>query len=1084
VSRQAEPRPRQESGVVPSGFFALRTPLLSFDVLVAWSEGTRASTAEPAQRASAVEHDRQLLRERLRRHVADPTVREALFVASPLLMESLEAWETAPESERGQKVERTLVRYFARMAGRATPFGLFAGLSLGDLAERTHLDIPGRAALRRRTRLDMDYVCALVERVRQEPEVRRALRYRPNSSLYRLAGRLRFLEMKLRGRSRSYHLVAVDSTPYLEATLERARRGATPPELARALVDDASLGVSFEEALDYVETLVAEQLLLPTWAPTLTGPEPIPHLLAQSRDVPALTQVHERLASVQHALSLLDAQPLGLSPDAYREVARSLESLPVPVELPRLFQVDMFRALPHATLSPAVVTEMLRGVEALRQLTPRRTESHPLERFRQRFVERYESRSVPLAEALDEENGIGSLFSQGPGRGTGPLLEGFVLPRERPEETVRFGARWHLLSRRLDTLRATGGQELVLTDEDLRTMSAGRESVPLPDAFGVVGTLMGESAEAVARGHFQFVLENLHSPSAGLYLGRFCHGEPALEARVQAHLRAEEALRPDAVFAEIVHLPQDRMGNVTCRPQLRPHDIVFLGESGADPERRIPLSDLWLSVEGNRLVLRSQRLGREVIPRMSNAHNYGAYGLTLYRFLGQLQHVHAAGLQFSWGPLARAAFLPRVVYAKTVLALAYWNVEEALLTAWGKAQGAERFDAVQRFRHEARLPRWICLRDEDNQLPIDLDNVLSVETLVHAVKDRPRAVLEELLPGPDQLCARGEEGGYQHELVVPFVRTRTGLAPTAPMRPGALAPPTRRRSFPPGSEWLYVKLYTGPAALDRLLAGPLGQALTRASASGAARRWFFLRYADPDPHLRLRVQGDPARLDTEVWPRVREACALAMDEGNSWRVQLDTYEREVERYGGPDGVELAEELFQADSEAVLSLLQAQEGAAHGELRWRLTLKGMDLMLEDLGFSLEEKLAVVLRSRAAFGAEFRVHKGFEAQLSERYRRESRQLEMLLWATPQPAEPWAPGLLALRRRGERLRPIAQRLREAAREGRLEQPLDVLADSYLHMHANRMLPSEQRPQELILHDFLARLYRSRLARSRKGT
>ncbi|ATB27146.1 lantibiotic dehydratase [Melittangium boletus] len=1060
------------SGIVPSGFFALRTPLLSFDALGAWGEGLEAPAARPEAREEALARDRVRLRERLRRWAADPLVREALFVASPMLMDSLPAWESAPESERGQKVERTLVRYFARMAGRATPFGLFAGLSVGHLAERTHLHIPGRMALRRHTRLDMDYVCALVERVRREPEVRRSLRYLPNSSLYRLAGQWRYLEMRSRGRERSYHLTAVESAPHLEATLERAGSGATLPRLASALVDEVA-GVSYEEALAYVETLVREQLLLPTWAPTLTGPEPVPHLLEQARDVPALNEVHERLSSVQRALALIDAQPLGLSPDAYREVAHALEPLPVPVELPRLFQVDMFRSIPDATLSSPVVDEMLRGLEALRRMTPRRSGNSLLERFRQRFLERYESRCVPLAEALDEENGVGAVFSRGPGRSTGPLLGGFVLPRGRQEEEGRWSARWAHLLRRLEDVRGTDARELELTDEDLKAMEI-HEPVSLPDAFGVVATLVGESAEAVDQGRFQLLLENLHGPSAGSYLGRFCHGEPALEARVREHLRAEEALRPDVLFAEVVHLPQDRMGNVTCRPRLRPNDLVFLGESGAGPEQRILLSDLWVSVEGSRVVLRSKRLGREIVPRMSNAHNYASYGLNIYRFLGQLQHTHASWLQFSWGPLARSSFLPRVVYGRTVLSLACWNMEAPRLEAWGRARDAERFDAVQRFRHEARLPRWICLRDEDNQLPIDLDNVLSVDTLVQAIKDRPRATLEELFPGPEALCARGEEGGYVHELVVPFVRTRSIVAPSRPMCASEMAAPRVRRGFAPGSEWLYLKLHAGPATLDRLLAGSLGEAIEKVLATGAAERWFFLRYWDPDAHLRLRFQGEPRRLEAEVWPLLRSACAAAMEAGHAWRLQWDTYEREVERYGGPVGIELAEALFQADSDAVLSLLRVEGADTEREQRWRLTLQGMDALLDALGFSLERKLEVVSRARAGFGTEFQVDKSFEVQLGERYRRESRFLETSLSGDPPPV--WA-------RRGERLRPVVERLLQAEREGMLDLPLEVLADSYLHLHVNRMLTDESRPQELILHDFLTRLYRSRLARLRKG-
>ncbi len=52
----------------------------------------------------------------------------------------------------------------------------------------------------------------------------------------------------------------------------------------------------------------------------------------------------------------------------------------------------------------------------------------------------------------------------------------------------------------------------------------------------------------------------------------------------------------------------------------------------------------------------------------------------------------------------------------------------------------------------------------------DLDNVLSVESFVQLVRERPAVVLEEFFPAPDELCATGPEGRYAHELVVPFIR--------------------------------------------------------------------------------------------------------------------------------------------------------------------------------------------------------------------------------------------------------------------------------------------------------------------------
>ena len=107
-------------------FFAFRTPLLSVDELLHWADGVEVSQSGDLQSSRAI------LRSRLRAVVLRPEVREALFVATPSLDDGIPAWLDAPDNERGRKVERALVRYIQRMAARCTPFGLFAGTSIGS----------------------------------------------------------------------------------------------------------------------------------------------------------------------------------------------------------------------------------------------------------------------------------------------------------------------------------------------------------------------------------------------------------------------------------------------------------------------------------------------------------------------------------------------------------------------------------------------------------------------------------------------------------------------------------------------------------------------------------------------------------------------------------------------------------------------------------------------------------------------------------------------------------------------------------------------------------------------------------------
>jgi thiopeptide-type bacteriocin biosynthesis protein len=1068
----------------PAGFFVLRTPLLPFEELGRWGEGLEATCFQPdtPEFASALQRDRATLRARLGGLLQRPEVREALFVASPVLFESLEVWVREPGSERGEKVERSVVRYLARMAGRPTPFGLFAGYSVGELGEQTRLRLGPRASYRRHTRLDMDYACQLAEALARAPELRPHIPHRPTTSLYRASGRLRYAEGRMVEKARSYHLVAVEPTEHLEATLTRARAGARPEALARAL-SEMDPEISAAEAMEFVEELIQSQLLVPELSPPVTGQEALPELLSQLQELPAAAPFLEALAPVQAALEGLDRDGLGAPGEHYHGVARMLSALPAPVELPRLFQVDLVKPAPEAVLGREVIRELERGVRLLHRISPVALQES-LERFREAFVQRYEEREVPLLEALDEEAGIGFLQSSAPSAETVPLLAGMVLGGA-PGGGLSFGGREAFLLRKLEECLCTGSQILVLKDKDLERLEH-KERKPLPDSFAVLATVVAESEEAVPRGRFQLKLHGV-SPSGANLLGRFCHGDPVLHRKVEHLLRAEEALQQGAVFAEIVHLPQGRVGNILARPVLREYEITYLGRSGAPPERQIEASDLRVSVRGSRIVLRSTRLGKEIIPRLTNAHNFQSQSLGLYRFLCTLQYQQqCGGLMWSWGPLAYASFLPRVTYGRLVLSPAAWSLHHDTLEGLGNAGGAQRFAAVQALRAERRMPRFVALEDGDNLLPIDLDNVLSVETLVQMIKDRSQATLVEMFPGPDGLCAQGPEGRFVHELVVPFIRSqpaesaRSVVGPAHPV--GAPRQSRPARSFLPGAEWLYVKLYTGAATADRLLLGTVAPLVKSALGAGVADGWFFIRYGDPDWHLRLRLHGAPNRL-RELAGELPSILAPLHREQLLWKVQVDTYEREIERYGGAEGILLAERLFQVDSEAVLELLELLPGDDGADARWRLALCGMDLLLSDLGLGLEARLQLTTALRETYGREFRVEGAAGQQLGERFRKERRSTEELLGSRKTRSPVLARGLEVLQRRSEKLAPIAAGLNALAAAGKLGVPIAELAGSFLHMHANRMARSAARAQELVLYDLLNRHYASQAARQRKA-
>lgn len=1032
-----------------SDFFVLRTPTLPFDELLALADGLEAPSRPHDAEATA--RDRSLLRERLRGLVDRPEVREAIFVSSPQLEDLIETWLADPDTERGRQCERALIRYSARMSARPVPFGLFAGVSTGTIADDTRLEIGGRDAYRRHTRLDGGYLLDVVEALLARPQSRENALYRTNPSLYRAAGRARFVRRQRPDDDQLHVLVSVRDTPVLAAVLARAAEGATVPELERAVTER---GVAPERAAQYVAALVERGAIVPELGVQLTGGDAV---LGLASAAPELSAVREQLAE-------LDSAGLGTSRARYGSIAHTLADLVPRPSLEHLFQVDLTKPSPRLALGRDVLAEIQRGGELLRRYGGRWVRDAALERFVEAFNERYDGCAVPLLEALDPDIGVGF----GDQAADAPLLAG-IADGARP--TLPWGRREeHLLGRVLELERA-GRDELRLTANDLELLETG-EPPPLPDAYALGAVVSAPSDTDLARGRFDVLVMGPGGPSGAELFGRFCHADDALRHAVEEHLRAEEALDPGAVFAEIVHLARPRDVSVSTRPVLRPYEISCLGRSGAPADRQLPLDDLLVVLEGSRIVLRSQRLGRRVVPRLTSAHNYTDWGVAVYRFLCSIQGDGFAREGF-WGALGGLPFLPRVRSGRVILERARWRLPAEELGPPGDADAD--FRRVQEWRRTRRVPRFVVLAHPGLGLPVDLDNILAVDSFVHAVRGGGVGDVVELFPTPDALCVHGPEGRFTHELVVPLVRDR---APASPESRPASVPV--RRTFPPGSDWLYVRLYTGELTADAVLTDELAPLQRDFAAAGLVDRWHFLRYRDPHFHLRVRFHGEAALVQADVRPRIETLCADLVERGVVWRVEFGTYDREVGHYGGPEAIEPAEAAFHADSDAVVSILGLLGRSREDqEERWRLGLYGVHALLLDLGLEPSERLALARHYRdngarvLGWGDAVFVHTG------RRFRHERQALQQLLDPDALEPGPLEPGLEIFRARSAALAPVAEELRRVDAAHRLTTTVPRIAGNLMHMHLNRLLRGNNLAQEAVICDFLARLYESSIRR-----
>lgn len=170
-----------------------------------------------------------------------------------------------------------------------------------------------------------------------------------------------------------------------------------------------------------------------------------------------------------------------------------------------------------------------------------------------------------------------------------------------------------------------------LTDDDIPVKEANWED--LPDTISVMCNLLRDTED----GRYKVHIKSAGGSCAGNLLGRFCHLDPQLSGLVKEIADTEQRLHPDIIYAEIAHLPESRIGNIAARPLLRDYEIHYLAQSGVEAGKQIPVSDLMLSVSRGRVVLKSRKFGKEVMPRLTNAHNYSFNSMPIYHFLCDMQ---------------------------------------------------------------------------------------------------------------------------------------------------------------------------------------------------------------------------------------------------------------------------------------------------------------------------------------------------------------------------------------------------------------------------------------------------------------
>ena len=272
------------------------------------------------------------------------------------------------------------------------------------------------------------------------------------------------------------------------------------------------------------------------------------------------------------------------------------------------------------------------------------------------------------------------------------------------------------------------------------------------------------------------------------------------------------------------------------------------------------------------------------------------------------------------------------------------------------------------------------------------------------------------------------------------------------------------RNLTPGSEWLYFKIYTGIKTTDIILEEVIPSVLSYFQENNLILKWFFIRYSVPKPHIRIRFLLINSKEYNNILNYIHNVLDTYVESGEINNIQLDTYKRELERYGYST-IEDAESLFNMNSELTLDYLHLND-----DEKIIIILFYIDRLLSQIGLSVNEKLQWIKDYNTSFKEEFNADKNLNQQLDKKYRAFSPKF--LDFSQSLESKEFRDLILEnLHLSNDALENICNSYDKDTNP----RALQLFFQSIFHMAINRMFISQQRLFEMIIYDYLHRYYKT---------
>lgn len=824
-------------------------------------------------------------------------IKDNNFFLEAIKIASSDTYNAILKAKKNNKVDikllLTLMKYFLRMSGRATPFGLFSGVSDGIIDKNTNLEIKNRE-IKKNVRLDMKWLESYLKLLEGNDSFILETKVKRNNSCYVYGNRL---INPYQIENDYFNSTSIRYTKLVSLVLEKTEDFISINELIEIIIEHKFTN-EISKALDYIKSLIINNYLISELIPPLINENQFEYL-RKIVEKYKLTNSVEYLNNIKCLIYEYEKAPIGYGIKILDKLIKEMKQV---VKVKNYLQVDLKTEYVNNYIDKNLISELKKNLTNIIFTLYQKNYDSELIRFKSDFLEKYGyNTEVSIIDLVDVNIGI-------------PISEEFLNHR-----LVINDKKTKIENLLINKLVNNQKDYIEITDKDLENFKQNKLEINLedfPDTFEIMTSIYrSENKET-----YEISIDSIGESFSGRFLG--------ILPNLYKQKNEIKNYNKDTVIVELVEDPSNyRAANVMINKTVADYQLVgYTNPSNAIPS--ISYKDIYIGLDrNNNFYFKSLSLGKKIKIQTNHMLTFNA-GSRIYKLIRILsnQELFSIGNIFQQFSFSNALYMPAIVYKNIILNQAHWYIPKT------KEENSEK--VIREFCDKYNVSKFVYIVEGDNKLLINLNNRASFELLINYYKKSDSGIfLRKAKESINDYIVHDIEGNhYVSEFIFTFYKNNytnekkmlnNGLITKSDYSNNK----TRswkcdyKRNIFMEENWIYIKIYNDSFRIEELIGDKLKLFFDKNNFIKEGFKYFFIRYSDKKNHIRLRIKC-PDKNNMYYFLSIFNDWVVEMKKtGLINSICIETYEREIERYGGIEAIEYAETYFCSESTIIQNIFK-------------------------------------------------------------------------------------------------------------------------------------------------------------------